>query len=109
MLLGIHNQLYRNVHRLLHCCDLLTGIGGLDLILGAILLLFLASVIHSWYSANAAASETAARGEVAIGFIMFGRGVLAFSVVLLIIGLVLLWIATGRFHGRQIAAALASK
>lgn len=74
------------------------------MILGAILLLFLASVIHSWYSANAAASETAARGEVAIGFIMFGRGVLAFSVVLLIIGLVLLWIATG-FPGVIVGAA----
>jgi hypothetical protein len=63
------------------------------LILGAILLLLLANLLQSWCAGNA----TARRSQRAIGFMVFGGYVIAFSVVLLITGLVLLWIAIGFF------------
>jgi hypothetical protein len=57
----------------------------------AILLILLASFFHSWYAGNAGASVS----QVAFGFIWYGSYVLAFSIVLLISGLVLLLIAKG--------------
>jgi len=61
------------------------------LILGAIFLLLLANLLHSWYAGNAAARLT----QRAVGFMMFSGYVLASSVVLLIGGLLLLWIDAG--------------
>ena len=76
-------------------------VGELRLILGAILLLFVASLLHSWYSGNAAVRIT----QQALGFMMFGSYVLAFSVLLLLCGLALLWSAAG-FVGAIIGAAV---
>lgn len=71
------------------------------MILGAILLLLLASLLHSWYGGNAAARLT----QRAVGFMMFRGYVFAFCVVLLISGLALLWVDTG-FFGVVVGAAV---
>ena len=71
------------------------------MILGAILFLLLGSLLHSWYAGNAAARIT----QKALGFIAFGGYVLAFSIVLLISGLALLWIDAG-FLGAVVGAAV---
>jgi len=69
------------------------------LILGAISLLLLGSLLQAWYACNAKAP----RSRQAIGFVMFGFYVIVVSVILLIIGLLLLWVAIG-FFGAAIAA-----
>ena len=71
------------------------------MLVGAILVLLSASFLHSWYSGNAAARIT----QRAVGFMMFGGLVLAFSVVLLLCGLALLWSATG-FVGVMLGAGV---
>lgn len=61
------------------------------MIVGAIGLLFVASILHSWYAGNAAARMT----QRATGFVMYGSYVLAFSIFLLVLALGLLWVARG--------------
>jgi hypothetical protein len=69
-------------------------------IVSAILLLFLASLLHGWYVHNA----TIHSSQVAVGYLMYGGYVIAFAVVLLISGLTLLWLARG-FLGAAVGAA----
>jgi len=52
-----------------------------------LLVLVLASVLHCWYAANAGTE----RGHAAGGFYVFGRGVVALSLLLLLISVVLIW------------------
>ena len=67
-----------------------TVVWRMQLVVGAIVTLLFASLLHSWYSGNAAARITQRAG----GFMMFGGLVLAFSIFLLLCGLALLWGAT---------------
>lgn len=61
------------------------------MLIGAILSLLLASLLHSWYAGNAKARIT----QRAIGFMMYGGRVLAVSVAALLFGLACLWISEG--------------
>jgi hypothetical protein len=70
-------------------------------IFSAILLLFLTSVIHSWYAGNASAPHGEAAGLIRD----HGSLVLALTVLLLVISLILLWWAKG-FWSAAVGAGL---
>ena len=55
-------------------------------------LLLLGSLLHSWYGGN---SRVKTPSDVAMGFIMYGKYVLAVGIVFLVVGLTVLWIAKG--------------
>ena len=61
------------------------------MILAAILLLFLASLIHGWYAGNAVVPIS----QAAIAFMYYRGYIIAFAAVLLMTALTLLWMAKG--------------
>jgi len=58
----------------------------------AAILLLLGALLHSWYGGN---YRVKTPSDVAVGFIMYGKQVLAVGIVFLAVGITLLWIARG--------------
>jgi len=60
------------------------------MIWAAIVLLFLAALLHSWYGGNYRAKSP---GDVSMAFILYRTYVVLVGIVLLLAGLVLVWVA----------------
>jgi hypothetical protein len=72
------------------------------MIWAAIVLLFLAALLHSWYGGNYRAKSP---GDVSMAFVLYRTYVVWVGIVLLLAGLVLVWVAKGFLW--VIAAAIA--